>query len=221
MISLSVVLIGLIARINCGFFDKMNVGLTIPAMSIKVPSPGMPKIKVDAHVKMPPKQSLRSLLPKFKYNIPTFDEEYYPTMHYASSNQQNTVHIAPAYQTDKLSQKTMFNNQPANYAMSNQMELMNRPNHAMNHVMNQKLNDQINYQASNQFNRYTDNVYSQTSNQRFNYPNHLSTNYRTNHRPPQFDRPVDQFRSQDNRPQSVERNHSNQMRPSAMRLENS
>ena len=77
----------------------MNVGLTIPAMSIKVPAPGMPKIKVNADIRMPPKQSLKSMLPKFRYNIPTFVDDHYPPysppMEYAASSSSNQQSIAP------------------------------------------------------------------------------------------------------------------------------
>ena len=80
---------------EAGLLNNLNLGLTIPAMEVSVPAPSLPNVKVKTVIKKPPKQSLKSLLPRFSYNIPTFGEDSYdnhsPYMAFSASNRNPTI----------------------------------------------------------------------------------------------------------------------------------
>jgi hypothetical protein len=82
-----VVLTAVLQQCQAGLLNGINVGLTIPAMELSLPSPALPHIKLKTIVIKPPKQSLRSLLPRFTYNVPTFSDDTYehPGMYAASA----------------------------------------------------------------------------------------------------------------------------------------
>lgn len=197
------------------YFKKgMNVGLTIPAMSLKVPKPSFPSIKVDAQVKMPPKpQSLKSLLPKFKYNIPTFGDDYHMGMEYAASNQQS-VGISPAYRHNQHNQFNLNDQMHLNLnsQMNNQMQYnfnnqMNRLNHKPNQFrhLNQPMNNVDLYSESS---NHQNMNYLNDNNQQFNMPIRESARFQESERfiqSPQF-----QYRNL----QSMNHNRFNQIRSS-------
>ena len=180
---------------DSGFFDNMNVGLTIPAMQIKVPAPGIPKIKVNAQFKMPPKQSLKSLLPKFKYNIPTFVDNHYPSWdsYASSSSDQQSIGRLPGQQANQMNHNfnnnQMNNHEMNNYGMKNQM---NNDQMSYDQMYNEQMNGQSSMNAMHN-NRFNEQVNYQSSNQNFNYPNEYLDNFKK-----QFDYPISETRFQDN-----------------------
>lgn len=216
-----------IAQVNCGFFDGMNVGLTIPAMQVKVPAPSLPKIKVNADIKMPKKQSLKSMLPKFKYNIPTFGDDYYP-MHYAASSSNNHQ---SAVRLNKIKPMNNQNGYEMEAQTSNQIK--NQFNHQMKDQMRNQFNKQmgnqirnqfnhLNYQPNNRLNRPVDtrlpnsDLKNQASNQNFNHPNRPN-NYQNNFQVQPFNPLNHESRLKDKKfnrnLQRLTRSRSNQMRP--------
>lgn len=105
---------------NAGLLNNINLGLTIPAMEVSVPAPALPNVKLKTVILKPPKQSLKSLLPRFSYNVPTFNEDVYGHhnhhLAYSASNKNPTILKSPA----QLQNKHKISARPTQSSMSSQ-----------------------------------------------------------------------------------------------------
>ena len=113
---------------------------------------------------MPPKQSLKSMLPKFKYNIPSFMDDYHPMMmEYAASSSDQQQAMAP-YQPNKRPQmgrnpknqfRALAGDLEPHGAPSNDQRFNRRPNSSQNH----QTSGRPNYRPSNSYHQAGANDY--------------------------------------------------------------